>query len=145
MKKYEKVLTSWTEKCYNGYAERQSGKGRSRTMKRIEYAILHRPFENMSMAQKREAILQNLEAIKNSEKFEQYKGYAPIELLRSNICMIMEWKREVKTRLERGGCWTYILLDTGCANCTKTIDRMAEQGFIQISKSGKGFRVLKTK
>lgn len=125
------------------------GKEGREPMKRIEYEILHKPFENMSMAQKREAILQNLEAIKNSKDFTQYqyKGYAPLEILKSNICMIMGWKNEYRISSEHhcGKVYTKVLMDTQGAKCIETIERMAEQGFIQISKSGKGFRVLKTK
>ena len=101
-------------------------------------------YERMTMDEKRQEILSNLQAFYESKDYEQYGGYAPLELLKDNICWIMGWVGETQYK-RRGGVATYVYTKSAGHNCLATIDNMVQQGYIEISKSGKGFRVLKFK
>lgn len=102
-----------------------------------------RGYDRMTMKEKRNAINNNLKAFQKSEKYKKYNGFAPIELLKENICLIMGWVRENTVNCGRH-TRSYVYEDTDCEKVKKTIQHMVEQGYIEISKTGNGFRVLRT-
>lgn len=98
----------------------------------------------------------NREAVESNKKTLKYGCYTPVYFLRNHIKSAMEMKPirddgvDVKHSLRRGGYRTYhyswlVYSDEDEATVDTLIKRLAEQGYIKLSKSGKAFHVVKDK
>lgn len=105
-----------------------------------------------TVEEKREAILEYIRYFVEQDKVLEAAGertvsnygYFATWMLRRQICRVMKWGEE---KSYHG--WTreinVIDFDLDDSRVTETLKRMETAGYIKLSKSGGGYKVLKTK
>lgn len=107
-------------------------------MRASQYTWVRWEMHNKTMDQKREHIMECAREIANESEY----GYGSLEALKKEICYTMDWMEiyegctHAGRRIWRAGC------KTNDPKVAKTIENMVAKGLIQISKSGKGYKVL---
>ena len=95
--------------------------------------------------EQRKAIIANLEELYEwQQSKEGVFSWTPVDLLWSRVSHAMEIKSVFSEKLTRKSwhaCYDYTERDKNKVDTV--IKRLAEQGYIKFSKSGKAFKVLK--
>lgn len=108
------------------------------SMRLNRYTWYRFEMKNLTMDQKRERIMKDIDIILNNAKENGYE-YASLERLKMSICYTMDWVCEVRSIEGRHGMISHVDADTNNPKVAKTIENMVSKGIIKISKSGNGF------
>jgi RNA binding exosome subunit len=102
----------------------------------------------MTVQEKRQKILRYLEIIKNREANNKIGGWVDRAEAFNAIANAMDLLGSVHIKIKsqyRGYYGRNITVITDPATVQKVFDRMVEQGYIRISKSGQHVKIIKTK
>lgn len=113
-------------------------------MRVSEYSWIRFEMSNKTMEEKREHIMAEAQKLTENAKEDGF-AYASIEMLKKSICIAMDWVSIYESGTHAGRKCYRVNCMTEDQKVGKTIENMIAKGYIEISKSGKGFKVLKTK
>lgn len=102
----------------------------------------------MKALEHRERILKNLEIIRKREENNEIGGWVSKEEALKTIANGMGLLEHVSSKIKSQYRGFYTSRYTVVANREKVqlvFDRMVEQGYLKVSKSGNGVKILKTK